>query len=666
MPVMTVLIAFAFIVVAAVADAYNGQTGLIRCSVNSAFMWQKCIQSDSAGQQGGKRLRQRAAFSHHHFWGNILYQFPTRTVLCKKRATAQSIRSGNTLISLYSNVLLPSISFDRKFRFCRSLRLMSANEATWEYNDNQTLANGTVTSLKSIENIYFEEFLELLKRYKWAYNSTSIPEEFRITEDQNLWNSQFHGFPLGRLYWRMQKEHLFIYKNITRKQQIEECGFSISPLHAQQNAEHIFSSRHPRTRLKQQADFEKLITGAKIYKTLYKTLNVPYRYKIPNSLPFPKETWGFNLGVALHGVKRAKKYLNLPGSREALEALGVFSQQETLTELSSKATTATTSSIDQEWEMMASNAAAFTSTPTTDTSEEIFNKESLRENLATMEPFKFEEFESISDTMSPREKEEMLRELLSSNITEVLLSRSDPRNLIQRPTRLETEGGYHYEFDIWSFEDVLKAMQAYNNLYLGHLEENESISSRAQVLKNQGFNILEKSWSIPDENSGFWPKEWAGMPLGKYLHAFRVGDIDAKNNWKRRVLLDNIGFDWGDGYAYLNFTWKKLFKGLIWWMYFRGHPFCDLEPHSVIPVGSLVGDFAKPEEVHGLQLGYLIRKAWSQEPVLWHHFPQRYEFLRSIGLTWMRADQLISEYKLEPNFALPRVPKEMLSEELEL
>lgn len=109
------------------------------------------------------------------------------------------------------------------------------------------------------------------------------------------------------------------------------------------------------------------------------------------------------------------------------------------------------------------------------------------------------------------------------------------------------------------------------------------------------FNTLKTSWRIPENEN--WPSELQGMPLGFFIERFRIGDIDGKEHWLRRPVLDHIGFNWGDGLKYLTFTWDKLEKGLIWYINFRGFPIMTLPPDLVIPKTSTVAKFYKPEEI---------------------------------------------------------------------
>ncbi|CDJ58171.1 hypothetical protein, conserved [Eimeria maxima] len=163
-------------------------------------------------------------------------------------------------------------------------------------------------------------------------------------------------------------------------------------------------------------------------------------------------------------------------------------------------------------------------------------------------------------------------------------------------SRRQTEGGYQYVFDIWSWDDVIEAMQYFNDLYAPISKE---------IGRQITFNDIPEDFKIPGENitltrspwreqkeqqnpnqqqqqeqqqqqqqqqhqekekdeSYLWPKDWWGMPLGVYIQQIRRGDIDARYHPIRRRILDKIQFNWINKYKYLNFTWIKLIKGIKW------------------------------------------------------------------------------------------------------
>ncbi|PFH32796.1 hypothetical protein BESB_014080 [Besnoitia besnoiti] len=244
-------------------------------------------------------------------------------------------------------------------------------------------------------------------------------------------------------------------------------------------------------------------------------------------------------------------------------------------------------------------------------------------------------------------------------------------------SRRRTEGGFHYAFDKWSFDDVVEAMQYFNDLY-------EGVHREIGAEEALTFNVLPRGWcipspdhrtfpklvspfaaaaappptaaSVPDVPESLWPEEWRGMPLGKYLHGFRVGDIDAKFHPRRRPLLDRLGLDWGPPLQYLHFTWMKLLKGMRWWMLFRGQPLEQLFPWTEIPEWTFVANICKPEEVQGLKLGYLVHMANRQENILHHYYPHRFEIYKRLNLCVLPADRLLLDFPF-------KVQKENLPEQ---
>ncbi|PHJ18518.1 transmembrane protein [Cystoisospora suis] len=249
-------------------------------------------------------------------------------------------------------------------------------------------------------------------------------------------------------------------------------------------------------------------------------------------------------------------------------------------------------------------------------------------------------------------------------------------------SRRISEGGFHYAFDKWSFDDVVEALQYFNDLYRGIKREEDGG-------KPLTFNCLPKGWCIPSPDhrllpshslspssslpEAVWPEEWWGMPLGKYLYQFQCGDIDAKFHARRRPILDRLGIEWKDPMKYLHFTWIKLIKGLRWWMMFRGQPLEQLFHWTVIPDAALVADICKPEEVQGLKIGYVVHMANRQEGVLYHYYPSRFEIYKRLNLNILSADRLLLDfpYKVdkeqlplqgELGYMIPHVPPQHMQD----
>ncbi|CBZ52482.1 conserved hypothetical protein [Neospora caninum Liverpool] len=291
-------------------------------------------------------------------------------------------------------------------------------------------------------------------------------------------------------------------------------------------------------------------------------------------------------------------------------------------------------------------------------------------------------------------------------------------------SRRRTEGGFHYAFDKWSFDDVVEAMQYFNDMYEGTHRE---VGAEEPLT----FNVLPRGWCIPSPDhrtfpklfspfstlpssslssspsspspfsassapssspsspassspspspcassasmpefpESLWPREWWGMPLGKYIHAFRIGDIDAKFHPRRRPVLDRLGLTWGDPLQYLHFTWMKLIKAMRWWMLFRGQPLEQLFPWTVIPESTFVANVCKPEEVQGVKIGYLVHMARRQENILYHYYPHRFEIYKRLNLNILPADRLLLDFPFkvekknlplqgELGYLIPHVPEE--------
>ncbi|GAW80687.1 fusion protein [Plasmodium gonderi] len=190
-------------------------------------------------------------------------------------------------------------------------------------------------------------------------------------------------------------------------------------------------------------------------------------------------------------------------------------------------------------------------------------------------------------------------------------------------TRKETEGAHSYDFDKWSFADFIEALVFFNDLYLDLNKERYEefrTSQGNQKLDIIDFNVVDPSFVVPSDDT--WPADWHGMPLGMYINQIRMGDIDGKFHFIRRKILDFLLFDFKSAeyeHKYLNFTWRKLYFGLAWFIHTRGHPIV-IKPMDRIQFDTFSMDFCKPEEIQGLRLGFLIIQAQSHEKMFWNKF----------------------------------------------
>ncbi|KAK1441955.1 hypothetical protein BgAZ_502870 [Babesia gibsoni] len=244
-----------------------------------------------------------------------------------------------------------------------------------------------------------------------------------------------------------------------------------------------------------------------------------------------------------------------------------------------------------------------------------------------------------------------VRPNLFKNIISELLEIKQTKNsriLTPRPTRNDTEGGHHYAFYHWSFEDVIECMVLFNDMYMDHNREMLIESEkRGSPFNPITFNILKPEWRVPKDD--LWPERFWGLPLGIWIDKMRNGDIDAKQHWLRRDVLDYLQFDWGDGLKYLTFTWDKVVLGLIWYINLRGFPIDEMSPSLVVSNAELVAKWGKPEEIQGMKLGYVVHSALDQLQVLRKYYPQRFEFLHEMGLVQLCQEEIDLGYKPLPH-----------------
>ncbi|GIX65499.1 fusion protein, putative [Babesia caballi] len=262
-------------------------------------------------------------------------------------------------------------------------------------------------------------------------------------------------------------------------------------------------------------------------------------------------------------------------------------------------------------------------------------------------------FNKIQKLPSPSNRARVRPGLLKGIVTTLVEIKQSKNSsiLTKKPTRDEIEGGHHYAFYHWSFEDVINCMVLFNDMYMDYNRELLIDSEKhGTPFTPITFNTLKPEWRVPSEDP--WPENLWGLPLGAWLEKFRNGDIDAKQHWLRRDILDYLQFDWGDGLKYLTFTWDKLVLGLLWYINIRGFPIMDMAPQLVVSNAELVAKWGKPEEIQGLKLGHLFYSALDQIQVLRKYYPQRYEFMREMGIDHISTEDLDLGYRPQPHHKL--------------
>ncbi|BAM41293.1 conserved hypothetical protein [Theileria orientalis strain Shintoku] len=268
-------------------------------------------------------------------------------------------------------------------------------------------------------------------------------------------------------------------------------------------------------------------------------------------------------------------------------------------------------------------------------------------------------FSNPQQLPEPSNEAELVPDLIRKIVKEILSRNTATCPLIKRDTRLETEGGYHYAFFHWSFEQVVQALVMFNDMYFDHNKELLMSSEESgEEFKPITFNILRRSYRIPETEK--WPKEFHGMPLGLFIDMLRNGDVDAKEHWLRRPVLDRIGFNWGDGLKYLNFTWDKLELGLLWYVNFRGFPVSQIPPGLIIPRTTLAAKFGKPEEIQGMKLGRLFYLAMDQIQVIYKYYPERFQFIKDMGLDVVLTMQMKLGYRPVPHSKFNKVDSSLM------
>uniref|UniRef100_A0A0G4H926 Helicase-associated domain-containing protein n=1 Tax=Chromera velia CCMP2878 TaxID=1169474 RepID=A0A0G4H926_9ALVE len=204
--------------------------------------------------------------------------------------------------------------------------------------------------------------------------------------------------------------------------------------------------------------------------------------------------------------------------------------------------------------------------------------------------------------------------------------------LERKPTREEEEGGIFDELFDWKWDDLIEGMQFFADVY-----DTDFGEIPPEFVVNEGY--IEAGW----------PAEWKGFPLGKFTQSLRYGDIDAKLHWERRPALDKLGYDWGTGLEYLNFSFHKFFHSCMFLLKIT-HALKLLHQIAAMPVISPTTPYAS---MRGYKVGYVLRKIWRQESVLYYFHPEKFDlFVRVLKLNMQNPWMLIHGYEDRPHFEL--------------
>lgn len=179
--------------------------------------------------------------------------------------------------------------------------------------------------------------------------------------------------------------------------------------------------------------------------------------------------------------------------------------------------------------------------------------------------------------------------------------------------KVETMGYRFLEFGEYSWEDFLQALHIFKNKY-GHVNVpyDYEINSR-----NEDIELFAGTATF-------------NMELGYFVEALRCGDFDGFEDDKRRKILDELGFDWGDMEKYLHFRFLPFIIALR--LQHQAGGFEMGGPDFKFKVTKDYPYF--PFWLQHVPLGEWYQVAKMQRSILEKYYPDRFEMLNNLEFQW--------------------------------
>jgi len=141
------------------------------------------------------------------------------------------------------------------------------------------------------------------KQFRDIYGHTQVPVQFVVPHSE-MWATEIRGLKLGEKVRKIKQGVLFIKSKPQRIESLEKVGFE-------------WTSRS-------ESKFSNFMQALKVYKVIYKHINISSAFVVPNEQPWPKESWGMPLGQRLALIKSQRLYVkNNKVRKKAMQAIGV-------------------------------------------------------------------------------------------------------------------------------------------------------------------------------------------------------------------------------------------------------------------------------------------------------------------------------------------------------
>jgi hypothetical protein len=156
--------------------------------------------------------------------------------------------------------------------------------------------------------------LEALITYSTMHGDVLVPNKFIVPHGERAWHKATWGIPLGNCVYRIRARNDFLRGSNadTRREQLDGLGF-VWDVHEDRFRKFYTALRH----------FARLGDCGAYSSGRTKALRVPCSFVVPQSDDWPKELWGFQLGVKCTAVRQKDLYVkSKPDRKLALVDLG--------------------------------------------------------------------------------------------------------------------------------------------------------------------------------------------------------------------------------------------------------------------------------------------------------------------------------------------------------
>ena len=478
----------------------------------------------------------------------------------------------------------------------------------WRIRDN--------TYKQQVVEELFDQVYECLTIYKTIYDDVNVPPKF-VVPDEKPWPESLWGLSLGQQVTAIRNKDKLVYGFSDREEKLNALGFD-------------WAQTTPRAQFSKKR-FEVIYEALKVYSELKGDLMVPQAFIVPESEPWPVESWNLKLGARVNSIRgQGTLVANFPERRILLDKIGFVwdlppdgrKRKKRVEDgtLGYGETKLKSEELLEEWN-----------------DEEKFNQRKKINSLSLpgrlvgeykaaisyepsrmFEPVSYREVaaEAMREYMSGREFSDNpnIRNVahFEGGLSPEGFHRVITRNIPNKNIETMKSVGYQIlEFGKFKWPDILSALQIYFEFY-SHVNVPEDFVITYQMIEQNGPRFFDT---------------YIGMKLGEAVSGIRCGDFDGLDDQERKRELDKINFDWGDVSYYQHYRFVPMVLGLQVYRHLYG--FAMPSTDFVVPDSPLW-----PYWMKDMPLGEWTLHVRKQQKMIKENYPHRRDMLNSLEFIW--------------------------------